>query len=563
MENTGKMITLQIKKNGKFVEEKQYKKGTLLADIAKEYDDDSICRILVANTGNRIVELHKRLDADSGYIDFLTAENFHGYRCLERALIFIFVRTVCEICGVKTEVKIEHSLDKGLYCEITPYIGWLDEEMLKKIKERMQNIIEADEKFEKFNLPLEDAKKMLSEQHDKAKIDLLNYRDKDTANIYRCGWLWDYFYGPLPMSTGCATVFDLMLLGKGILLRLPNTKNPRELPTLKHDRMMREIFKESHRWMDLIEIPYVAQLNQTIENDTYRKIIQVSEALHEKKIAQIADGIATMKKRIILIAGPSSSGKTSFAQRLAVQLNVHGIKTCTLSTDDYFVDREFVEKDEEGNYKFEDLEAVDTELFNEQLNSLLAGEEVQLPVYDFIKGEKIFGKRSARMGLNDTIIIEGIHGMNDKLTERIRAKDKFKIYVSPLTALGIDAHNRISTSDARLFRRIVRDYRTRGKSAKATLATWKDVRAGEEKNIFPFQEEADVMFNSALPYELAVLKKYAQPLLEQVTQDEPEYLDSRRLLKLLSYFLELPDEQAILNNSLLKEFIGGTCLFED
>ncbi|MDO4481480.1 MAG: nucleoside kinase [Bacillota bacterium] len=563
MEKTVKMIKKEIRKNGKFMETRELAEGTPLKEIARDYDDNKNCVILAARNGKKIHELSKTLEEDDKFIDFLTAEHYYGYRTLERALTFVFVRAAYEIFGRESKVKIEHSLDKGLYCEVEPYEGWIDEASAEKVRERMQEIIDRDEPFEKFKLPLDEAKEVLASQYDPSKLELLKYRGKDSATVYRCGWLWDYFYGPLPVSAGCIKVFDVKRIEEGFLLRMPLSKDPEKLPEFRHDRMMYEIFKESHDWLDLIQIPYVAQLNKTIENGTYRSVIQVSEALHEKKIAEIADSIAVMKKRIVLIAGPSSSGKTSFAQRLSVQLNVHGIKACTLSTDDYFVDREFVEKDEKGNYKFEDLDAVDVRLFNEQLNMLLNGEEVDIPVYDFIEGKKIFGKRITRMKPNETIIIEGIHGLNEKLTEDVRSKDKFKIYISPLTSLGIDGHNRISTADARLFRRLVRDNRTRGKNAQATLRSWPEVRNGEEKNIFPFQEEADVIFNTALPYELAVLKKYAKPILEEVGEEDPEYVEAWRLLKMLSYFLELPDERAILNNSLLKEFIGGTCLFED
>ena len=563
MEKTVKKIKTEIRKNGIFIETRELPEGTPLKEIAQEYDDNEKCVILAARNQKKVHELSKVLEEGDKFIDFLTAEHFYGYRTLERALIFVFVRAAYEIFGLESKIKIEHSLDKGLYCEVEPYQGWIDDESAEKIRQRMQEIIDGDEPFEKFKLPIDEAKEVLASQYDPSKLELLKYRGKDTATVYRCGWLWDYFYGPLPVSAGCIKIFDVIRLESGFLLRMPTMNEPEKLPEFRHDRMMYEIFKESHKWMDVIQIPYVAQLNKSIEKGTYRRVIQVSEALHEKKIAQIADSIAVMKKRIILIAGPSSSGKTSFAQRLSVQLNVHGIKVCTLSTDDYFIDREFVEKDEKGNYKFEDLEAVDVKLFNRQLNMLLNGEEVDIPVYDFIEGRKVFGKRITRMKPNETIIIEGIHGLNEKLTEDIRAKDKFKIYLSPLTSLGIDGHNRISTSDARLFRRLVRDSRTRGKNAQATLRSWEEVRNGEEKNIFPFQEEADVMFNSALPYELAVLKKYAKPILEEVREDEPEFVEAWRLLKMLSYFLELPDESAILNNSLLKEFIGGTCLFED
>ncbi|MBQ4340613.1 MAG: nucleoside kinase [Firmicutes bacterium] len=563
MERVGNRISIDIKKNGAYIESREFEEGTPLFKIAELYDNDKECRILIANNGRKIQELHKPLSAQDKFLDFYTLENYEGYRTLERALVYLFVRAACELFGMESYIKVEHSLDKGLYCEVDPYIGRIEDSSAGKIKEKMDKIVAADEPFEKFELPIEEAKKALGTQYDPPKMELLNYRTKSTVNIYRCGWLWDYFYGALPVSAGYVSKFDVKRVENGFLIRMPLMEEPKQLPEFKHDRMLYEIFKETHHWMDLIQVPYVAQLNKTIERGTYRRVIQVSEALHEKKIAQIADSIQSTKKRIVLIAGPSSSGKTSFAQRLSVQLNVHGIKVVTLSTDDYFIDREFVEKDENGKYKFEDLEAVDIKLFNEQLNMLLNGEEVDIPVYDFISGKKVFGKRITKMKPNETIIIEGIHGLNEKLTEGIRAKDKFKIYISPLTSLGVDAHNRIPTSDARLFRRLVRDHRTRGKSALDTLSSWADVRAGEEKNIFPYQEEADVMFNSALPYELAVLKKYAKPVLEEVSEDAPEYITAQKLLKLLSYFVELPDESAILNNSLLKEFIGGTCLFEE
>ncbi len=561
MEN--KRVNLIIKKNGKFIENLEVDAGTRLGDIGQKYDTDPSCRILVVSTGNRIRELSDELRATTKSLDFLTAESFEGFRAIERALSFILVRAVGEIAGAKSVIKIEHALDKGLFCEIEPYLGWLDEEMIEKIKERMQFIIAADEPFEKFKMQVEDAKKILSNHYDPQQTYLLDFRDKKTANVYRCGWCWDYYYGALPLSTGFVPVFDLVPLEYGALLRLPDVKNPRTLPRMQHDRMMFEMYSESNAMLRTMHIPYVSALDRAIIKGKERKLVQVSEAVHEKKIAQIADSIMTTKKRVVLIAGPSSSGKTSFAQRLAVQLNVHGIKVTTISTDDYFIDRNLVQKDEEGNYLFEELEAVDVELFNSQLNAMLKGEEVDVPVYDFIEGVKKFGTRKTQLLPNETIIIEGIHGLNDALTPNIRPRDKFKIYISPLTALGIDSHNRIPASDARLFRRLVRDSRTRGRNASVTLLSWKDVRAGEEKNIFPYQEEADVMFNSALPYELAVLKKYAKPLLEEVGEDDEAYTEASRLLKLLSYFMELPDESAILNNSLLKEFIGGSCLFKE
>ena len=560
-EKEKKMVKLEILKNGEKIDEVEAAVGTPFMELAKPYDKDPKCRILICLTGYRIRELFRTVEEDHTSVDFLTAENFNGYRAMERALVFILVRAVCDLYGLESVVRVQYSLDKGVLCNIQPYIGWLDEKAVDQIRERMKEIIAADEKFEKYKMETEGVKALLlSSKYTKSKIKLLDYRNKPVSSIYKLGDLWDYFYGALPPSTGCVPVFDVKMVDGSVILRLPTAEDPRKLPEFQHNHLLNETFKETDRWMDMIQIPYVAYLNRAIEKGTYRRVIQVSEAMHEKKIALIADNIVSTRKRVVLIAGPSSSGKTSFAQRLGVQLNVHGRKVTALSTDDYFVDREFVEKDEKGNYKFEDLEAVDVKLFNEQVNALLAGKEVDIPVYNFLTGKKEFGKRITTLDENETLIIEGIHGLNEKLTKNIQGKDKFKIYISPLTALGVDAHNRIYTSDARIFRRLVRDARTRGKTAKESLKTWSVVRAGEEKNIFPFQEEADMMFNSALPYELAVLKKYAEPLLREVKEEDPEYIDAQRLLKMLSYFLELPDESAILNNSLLKEFIGGTCL---
>lgn len=556
-----KEIKVQIKFEDQ-IWEKTVPEGTTLLELSKEYDTDLDCRILAADVEREILELYEPITKDCS-IEFLTGTNKHGYRILERALSFIFVRAACEVYGAESEIKIEHSLDKGLYCEIAPQKGIVDQTSVAKMQETMRQIIDQDDAFEKHTFPLDEAKEILKNQYRPMKMALLNYRTKTTVNMYKCGWLWDYFYSVLPPSTGYTRVFELKYQEPGIILRLPKQSNPRELPEFQHDRMMAEIFRESEEWNQLVGVPYVAYLNRAVEENKYRRIIQVSEALHEKKIIEIADTIKKMRKRVVLIAGPSSSGKTSFAQRLSVQLNVLGLKACAVSTDDYFIDREFAPKDEKGNYRFEDLDAVDVELFNQQLNDLLAGKEVDIPIYNFITGVKEFGKRITVLEPDEVMIVEGIHGLNEALSNQVRHRDKFKIYISPFTALGIDDHNRIPTTDARLFRRIVRDNRTRGASAQKTIRTWPEVRGGEERNIFPYQEEADVMFNTSLPYELAVLKKYCQPLLDAVGKDEEEYTEAKRLSRLLSYFVPIEDESTILNNSILKEFIGGSCLFED
>ena len=563
-EEKKKTVTLEIRKNGEKVDTVEAEVGMLLTDLVKPYDTDPKCRIVICMSGNRIRELFRTVDEKDTVIDFLTAENFNGYRAMERALVFILVKAVCDLFGLESVVRTQYSLDRGVLCDISPYRGWLDEKAVDQIRKRMQEIIDADMKFEKYKMETEGVKALLlSSKYNKYKAMLLDYRNQPVSSIYKLGDLWDYFYGALPPTTGCVPVFDVKIVEGSVILRLPAARDPRKLPPFEHNHLLNATFHETDQWMDMIQIPYVAQLNRSIEKGTYRKVIQVSEAMHEKKIGQIADNIASTRKRIVLIAGPSSSGKTSFAQRLGVHLNTLGKNVTALSTDDYFIDREFVQKDENGNYKFEDLEAVDVKLFNQQLNDLLDGKEVDIPVYNFKTGKKEFGKRITKLREGETIIIEGIHGLNEKLTKDVKPKDKFKIYISPLTALGVDAHNRIYTSDARFFRRLVRDARTRGRSAAESLRTWQTVRAGEEKNIFPFQEEADMMFNSALPYELSAMKKYAEPLLREVKEEEPEYVDAQRMLKMLSYFLKVPDESAILNNSLLREFIGGSCLLEE
>ena len=550
---------IRILMDGKFIEERNVKVGDSILELAKDYEDSDY-PIMVAGTWLKIADLSGKIRESWDYIDFFTARNVGGFRALERAITFVFLRAAYEILGKESEITVENSLDKGVFCRVRPHIGWLSEETVSEIKKRMDEIVAADEPFEKYKATPDEAALKIHPIYAKNKAERWN---KKEINMYRLGWMTDYFIDSLPPSTGYISVYDLKYIEDGILLRLPSTKNPSELPLFAHDRMMSETYRETEDWLNIIGVPTVAHLNKAIENGNARRVIQVSEALHEKKISEIANAITTMRKRIILIAGPSSSGKTSFAQRLAVQLNVNGIKTCTLSTDDYFIDREFVAKDAEGKYLFEDLEAVDVELFNKHMNALLAGEEVDIPYYNFISGKKEFGKRLTRLGPDETIIIEGIHGLNDELTPGIRSKDKFKIYISPLTGLAINEHTRIYSSDARLFRRLVRDSRTRNKSAEDTISTWSVVRAGEEKNIFPFQEDADVMFNTALPYELAALKKYAKPVLDSVPKDAEKYYEAVRLSKLLDFFCEIPDESAILNNSLLREFIGGTCLFED
>ncbi len=409
-------------------------------------------------------------------------------------------------------------------------------------------------------LPTSAAIKLFAGTGHPEKAKLLKMLNRETVSIYYCEEVYDYFYSSLVPSTGYLKVFGLKYYPPGFILRFPARENPRELPAFVDQPKLARIFGEAEQWGKILNCGYVSTLNDYIEENSVKDIIRVAEALHEKKIAQIADYIAEHRRevRIILVAGPSSSGKTTFAERLSVQLRVNGVRPVPISLDDYFVDRAYTPRDEQGNYDFEDIEALDLELFNKHLTELLAGREVVLPAYNFMTGEREYRGRKIRIKADQPLIIEGIHGLNERLTQAIDKERKVKIYISALTQLSIDNHNRIPTTDTRLIRRIVRDSQFRNNNAGKTLQIWPSVRRGEERNIFPFQEEADIMFNSALIYELAVLKKYAEPLLEQVPPDSQVYPEARRLLKFLAFF-RLGDETEVPTNSILREFIGNSC----
>ncbi|MGN0710718.1 MAG: nucleoside kinase, partial [Anaerovoracaceae bacterium] len=366
--------------------------------------------------------------------------------------------------------------------------------------------------------------------------------------------------GGMVLSTGYTKLFELRKYRRGVLLRFPHPKNPNVIPEFVDEVKLYEAFGEATNWGRLMEVSYVDDLNKKVLNGEYKELIQLSEALHEKKVAELADIIKRQKKRIILIAGPSSSGKTTFAKRLLIQLKVNGLKPIYLGMDDYFKEREEMSVDENGEKNFEDVSALDVELFNAQMNALLAGEIVDIPSFDFIDGKKKFGQRLIAIDKEQPVIIEGIHALNGELSAAIPDEEKFKIYISPLTALNIDKHNRIPTTDARMLRRIVRDYKFRGYSAKNTIEMWPKVRAGEDKNIFPFSNEADELFNSVHLYEISVLKKYAEPLLMEIRKDEPEYSEAQRMLGFLKHFEAIEDDSMIANNSILREFIGGNVL---
>lgn len=516
-------------------------KGTSLVDIVKSYQADLPFIILAAKVNNKMEELHKRIYSFSE-VQLLDMRDNATNFIYQRSATVIFIKAVEEALG-SCGVHVENSLNQGLYIEINGGQK-LPQSLITKIENRMREIVKEDIPY------------------------VLEMNTKDPKNagmstsVYSCGGTKEAYNGQLVPSTRYIQLFELKKYGGGVIIRFPDPKSPDRMPEYRDDKKLYGAFKEATEWGKLMGISLSRDLNEKIASGEYKQIIQISEALHEKKIAQIADLIVKKGKRIILISGATSSGKTTFANRLCIQLRVNGKRPIYLGTDDYFVERSETPIDENGNMNFEDIEGIDLTLFNGDMNALLKGEIVDLPTFDFKLGAKIFGNRITKAEEDQPIVIEGIHGLNQKLTEFIPDDQKFKIYVGPFTQINIDAHNRIPTTDARMIRRIVRDFKFRNYSAQKTISSWPSVRKGEDKNIFPFSEEADVLMNTAHIYELAVLKKYAFPLLSAITQEEPEFSEAIRMLRFIKHFDSIEDDSIIANNSVLREFIGGSIFLE-
>ena len=529
--------------------------GIILENIAKEIDSKYNGYITLANIDNKLRELSYEIKKDCN-IKFLDTTNADGSRVYFRTMSFVFIMACNEIFN-EPKVTIEHSLSKGLYCEV--HINRkLKEIDIENIKNKMNDIIKKNYKIEKISTTKSEAIKIFEDYGMHEKSELLSYKEYDDVKIYKCNNSINHFYGHMLPSTGYIKVFDLKQYKNGVILLGPSEFDKTKPTTYEVQPKLANIYKEAEDWSNVIGIDKVTTLNRIIENNEYGEIIRIVEALHEKKLSQIADIIKANKKRVILIAAPSSSGKTSFANRLCIHLKVNGLNPVSVSLDDYFLNREDTPLDEFGNYDFESIYAIDLDRFNKDLKSLLEGKETSLPKFNFKTGKREDNHRILKISENQPIILEGIHGLNPLLTSSISDEDKFKIYISALTQINLDDHNRIPTTDLRLIRRMVRDYNFRGYSAKHTLMNWESVRRGEKKNIFPYQEEADVIFNSACVYELSVLKKYAKPLLEDIKRDDESYIEANRLLKLLQYFVELEDTSDIPPTSILREFIGGS-----
>lgn len=513
--------------------------------------------VVAVKINNALKSLLSLLEEDCR-LEFVDLASEDGMRVYTRSLILVLARAAAEVLP-GCRVEVQHSLGNGLYGEINMERP-LKQADVAAVEERMRAIIAADEPIIRRRAKRDDALVLLQQAGQDDKVKLMRYVQAPVIHIHSSGWFHDYAYGPMVPSTGFLKTFRLRFYLPGFILELPRKDNPAVIPEYVEQGKLANVYFEAEKWGRILEVEDVASLNELLEQGRAGELIRVAEAFHEKKIAQVADLIASHidRIRIVLIAGPSSSGKTTFAQRLAIQLRVNDIHPVPISMDDYFLDREKTPRDEDGNYDFDSVGALDVELFNDHLTKLIQGEEVELPTFNFQAGKREFRGRRLKLAPSDLIVVEGIHGLNDTLTASIPQGRKFKIYVSALTQLNLDRLNRIPTTDLRIIRRIVRDYRHRGHSALDTIRMWPSVRRGEERNIFPYQEAADVMFNSALVYELAVLKRYAEPLLAQVNQDCPEHSEARRLRLFLSYFVPASDAE-IPANSIIREFIGGSC----
>lgn len=536
-------------------EERSYPKGTPLLSIAEEFQNQYQDDIIVALYHHKLAELSCRL-SEGGELTFLTTADKNGRRVYRRSVVLLMQAAWSKI-SPHSQIFVKHSLGQGYYCEVSRDTVMTEEE-LQKLKQQMKSLVEAGLPLEKFTCRTEEARELFAAAGMEDKVRLLRYRTSSNINLYRLDGYVDYFYGYMAPHTKMLSYFELYPYHNGFVLQFPGT-NTRETAPFDPPNKLFSVLRSAGRWSRAMEIPTVGALNDAICAGKSREIILSQEAYMERHIGALAEQIAAdSKKKFVMIAGPSSSGKTTFSHRLSAHLKALGVNPHPIPLDDYYLDRELIPLDEFGQRDFECIEGLDVEQFNQDMVRLLDGERVLLPTFNFKTGKREYQDRFMQLGANDILVIEGIHGLNDIMSHALPKESKFKIYISALTQLSTDEHNPLSTTDGRLIRRIVRDARTRGTPARETIAMWDSVRRGEEKNIFPFQEQADEMFNSALIYEMAVLKTYAQPQLFAIPVDCAEYVEAKRLLKLLDYFLNIPAED-IANNSLVREFIGGSC----
>lgn len=548
------MITVEI--NG---EERQYPQGATYEDVANDYQKEYDNLIALAARDGKIRELFKKLTRDCE-ITFFTLKDDVGNKTYVRSATMLFLKAVFDVFGRETvqNCRVEFAIGNGSYISPKGKIN-ATEENAAKIRNRMRELVEAKTPFLKKSYSLDNAMELFRREGMKDKEKLFRYRRGSFVNIYEMDGYYDYYYGYMLPNAGYVKWFDVIAYEDGFMLLLPDKKDPTHVKPFQERKLLFRTLKESEEWGKEIGIETVGDLNDQICRGSLSELILVQEAQQERKIGEIAKSIVDRGGvKFVMIAGPSSSGKTSFSHRLSIQLKTLGKTPHPIALDDYFVNREFTPRDENGDYNFECLEAIDVKQFNVDMCRLLAGERVELPSFNFKSGKREYKGNFKQLGKDDILVIEGIHGLNEKTSYALPEESKYKIYISALTNINIDEHNRIPTTDGRLLRRMIRDARTRGAGARQTIDMWGSVRRGEEQNIFPFQEDADAMFNSVLIYELAVLKQFAEPLLFQIDKGEPEYYEAKRLLKFLEYFLGVTSE-SLPNNSLCREFVGGSC----
>ncbi len=542
--------------------EYEYPAGTRLQIIARDFQKDYGSAIALAKVDNKERELFHMVAGDS-VVEFEDLTSISGHKAYKRSACLLLIKSLYDVLGAENiySFKVEFSIDAAYYCSFEGK-NELSEEDVSRIKARMQELVDEDMPIQKTSHSLDKVIKMFHDRGMYDKEKLFRYRRSDKINIYTLGDFQDYFYGFMLPSCGYIKYFDVLKYDSGLMLQLPERKAPETVPPFKDSPRLFAAMNASSKWGEMMGIGTVGELNEAISDGRMNEVILVQEALMESRIAEIAKDIVERGNvRFVMIAGPSSSGKTTFSHRLSIELRAHGLKPHPVEIDNYFKNREDTPKDENGNYDFECLEAIDVEGFNKDMNALLAGRTVELPRFNFKTGQREYKGDYMTLEESDVLVCEGIHGLNDGLSHSLPSDSKYKIYISALTTLSVDEHNRVPTTDGRLIRRMVRDYYTRGSSISRTLSMWSSVRRGEEKYIFPYQEGADAMFNSAHIYELAALKPYVEPLLFKVREDDPGYQEAKRLLQFLQYFLTV-DSSGIPQNSIVREFIGGS-IFRD
>lgn len=536
----------------------EVKEGTTLSDLAKQVQLPQEPIILLAYMDGKLRELFTPMTKDC-HVRFVTLKEQAGYMAYKRTATLMFLKACEDLLGTgaTTKIALDYSIGNSIFCDFLED-RVIDEAFARSIQKRMEELAKANLPITKRSLDTDQAAKYFDRIGFKGKKELFQFRRESKMNIYSLDGYDNYFYGYMAPSTGYISAFLVSAYQHGVVLQIPKRKQTEEIVPFTPQPKLFHVMQRSREWTKTMGVDTVGALNNEITHGNINHLILLQEGLQEKLLADIADEIVSKNKRIILIAGPSSSGKTTFSHRLSIQLQIAGLTPHPVSMDDYFLDRELSPRDENGNYNFETIASLDVDLLTKHINQLLDGEEIDVPSYNFITGKREYHGHKLKIGEKDVLVMEGIHGLNGTLTNEIPEDAKYRIYVSALNQINLDEHNRIPSSDGRLLRRIVRDAMTRGNDARETISRWDSVRKGEEDNIFPYQEEADVMFNSAQIYEIAVLKQYAEPLLFAVPRDCPEYQEAKRLLKFLEYFLNIPSE-AIPKTSLLREFIGGSC----